>query len=186
MGNQKTMVLESAIGKQAVDSSGSPVGVVRMDAEKSYSGTGELLRDHLNDSNQGAWDTIKGKIDYMYESLDLALGALESETDFKAEIATRLEKGQKLFFKPNLVFPFCITPGTHEPGNGLTACTDWGFVAALMRWFHDKLGVRYHQMALGEAATATSATAGYYSMMMPDGSRMTTEAVIEGKSGDFY
>ncbi|MCP4753838.1 MAG: DUF362 domain-containing protein, partial [Proteobacteria bacterium] len=47
-------------------------------------------------------------------------------------------------------------------------------------------GVRYHQMALGEAATATSATAGYYSMMMPDGSRMTTEAVIEGKSGDFY
>jgi hypothetical protein len=59
-------------------------------------------------------------------------------------------------------------------------------MAALMRWFHDKLGVSYYQMALGEAATVTTAAAHMFSIINPDGKTVTPEAVIEGKSGDFY
>ena len=51
-----------------------------------------------------------------------------------------------------------------------------------MRWFHDKLKVSYYQMSLGEAATAMSAAAGYYSLYHPENRRVTTEAVLEGKS----
>ena len=79
-----------------------------------------------------------------------------------------------------------IDPATHGPGLGNTACTEWPFVAALMRWFHDRLGVRYHQMAVGEAATVMSAAAGLFSMTNPEGKKITTEAVIEGRAGNFY
>ncbi len=47
-----------------------------------------------------------------------------------------------------------------------------------MRWFHDKLDISYHQMALGEASTCTFILAKSYNI--------PTEAVLEGRSGDFY
>jgi len=55
-----------------------------------------------------------------------------------------------------------------------------------MRWFHDKLGISYHQMALGEAATAMPSAAGQYAMLKAEGRKVTAEAVIEGRSDDFY
>jgi len=180
------MWIVSPMGKRLPDSAGSPVGVVRLDPEKSYAGVGELLQKVINDSNQEAWDKIKSKIDYTYEGLDFALAPLKEETGFEKEIKDRLNKGQKLLFKPNLVNTFNIDPQTHGPGLGNTACTEWSFVAALMRWFHDRLGIRYHQMAVGEAATSMSASAGLFSMINPEGKTITTEAVIEGRSGEFY
>ena len=91
-----------------------------------------------------------------------------------------------MLFKPNLVNPVNINPQSHDPGVGSTACTEWAFIAALMRWFREKLGVSYHSMALGEAATMMTSMAAFFSMTNPDGRTITPEAVIEGKSGDFY
>ncbi|MBW1709224.1 MAG: DUF362 domain-containing protein [Deltaproteobacteria bacterium] len=179
-------VIDSPMGKREVDSTGAPVGVVRMDVDQSYAGVGELLQEYINHSSQEAWDKIKAKIDYTYDKLDLALAPLEKVTNFTSEIKAKLEKGQKLLFKPNLVSISNINPQTHEPDMGSFACTEWPFIAALMRWFHDKLSVSYYQMSLGEAATTMASTASQYSMMNPEGKTITTEAVIEGKSGNFY
>ncbi len=180
------MWIDSPLGKRLPDAGGSPVGVARLDPEKAYAGVGELLQQVINESSQEAWNKIKAKIDYTYEGLDYALGPLKEETGFEKEIKARLDKGEKFLFKPNLVAPFNIDPQTHGPTTASTTCTEWPFVAALMRWFHDRLGVRYHQMAVGEAATAMSAAAGFFSMINPEGKTVTTEAVIEGRSGNFY
>ena len=168
------------------DHDGSPVGVVRMDAARSYAGVGELLQAYIDRSNQEAWNEIKGKIDYTYKHLDLALDPLVAKTDFAKELKSRLERGQKLLFKPNLVGVQNIDPQTHGPAAASTSCTEWPFVAALMRWFHDQLGVSYHQMALGEAATLMPAMASLYTLLHPGGGSVTAEATIEGRSGDFY
>ena len=114
------------------------------------------------------------------------MSPLDTETGFSREIKSRVKKGQKLLFKPNLVNIFTIDPQTHEPGTGSTACTEWTLVAALMRWFHDKLDISYHQMAIGEAATCMPAAASFYSMVNPEKRLVTTEAAIEGKTGGFY
>jgi hypothetical protein len=92
------------------------------------------------------------------------LSLLEKETVFGHEIKARLEKRQKLFFKPNLVVPTCIEPQPHGPDRGSTTVTEWAFIAALMRWFHDKMDIGYYQMCIGEAATAMTSTAEYFSM----------------------
>ncbi|MEW6185686.1 MAG: DUF362 domain-containing protein [Thermodesulfobacteriota bacterium] len=180
------MWIDSPLGKRRPDSGGSPVGVARLDPEKAYLGIGELLQQVINNSSQEAWEKIKAKIDYTYEGLDLALTPLKEETGFEKEIKARLAKGQKLFFKPNLVGPLSIDPQSHGLATASTMCTEWPFTAALMRWFHDRLGVRYHQMAIGEAATALSAMAGLFSMINPEGKKISTEAVIEGRSENFY
>lgn len=186
MTSQDHTLMNSAIGEIAPDGDGSPIGLARIDPEKSYSGIGILLQDFINNSDHDAWEKIKQKIDYTFENLDLALDALKAETSFHKEIKSRLEKSQKLLFKPNLVNPVCINPKTHDPGMGSTACTEWAFIAALMRWFHEKLKISYYQMALGEASTLTSSIAGFFTMMNPNNQPITPESVIEGKSGDFY
>ncbi|MHA2185750.1 MAG: DUF362 domain-containing protein [Promethearchaeota archaeon] len=184
--NQKKISFNSPLGTQENDSAGSPVGVVRVDVSKSYLGVPLLLQKVINESDQESWDQITTKIDYTYECLDSALTPLEQSTSFIAQIKERLEAGQKLLFKPNLVAPNCIDSQTHGPYTGVAACTDWCFIAALMRWFHEKAGISYYKMSLGEAATAMSATANMYSKTNPEGREITTEAVIEGKSGNFY
>ena len=98
----------------------------------------------------------------------------------------RLKKGQKLLFKPNLVGVQNIDPQTHGEVPSSTTNTEWAFIAALMRWFHEKLDVSYHQMMLGEAATFMPAIAKVYSMINPSGKTVTVEAALEGKCDDFY
>ena len=186
MSHSKPSMVESPVGRGELDSTGSPVGVARLDVDSSYAGVGELLRGYIDDSSEESWKRIVAKIDYTYESLDLALSPLETETGFGREIEARLAKGQKLLFKPNLVVIHNIDPQTHGPGSGSTTCTEWPFIAALMRWFHDKRGVSYHQMSVGEAATVMSSAARLYSMLNSDGRPVTTEAAIEGKASDFY
>lgn len=178
--------VDSPVGKMQVDAAGSPVGVVRMDASQSYVGIGELLQDFINNANPVAWKAVSAKIDYTFQKLDLALASLVQETAMSGEIRSRLARGQKLFFKPNTVVPRIIEPLTHGLSSMATAATEWSFIAALMRWFHDKMGVRYHQMAVGEAATGMSSMAQLFTNLNPEGKRITTEAVLEGKSGEFY
>jgi len=186
MDTENKLTVDSPIGRQNVDASGAPVGVVRMDVEKSYAGIGELLKDYINNSNQSSWNDIKIRIDYTCSCLDQALGPLAKKTGLPREIADRLKKGQKLLFKPNLVGLINIDPQTHGPTPASTTCTEWPFIAALMRWFHDKLNVSYYQMCLGEAATVMPAAARMLTMLHPDGKKITTEAALEGKCGDFY
>jgi hypothetical protein len=186
MNPSKALILETPLGKREIDHSGSPLGVVRMDASQSYQGMGELLSKYIDSSDQESWRRIKKKIDYTYEQIDFALAPLRAETGFGKKIQLQMAQGKKLLFKPNLVNPLCMDPQTHKPDWGSTACTEWSFLAALMRWFHDKLDIPYHRMALGEAATCMAAAAGYYSHIHPEKNTITPEAVIEGKVGDFY
>ena len=182
----KQFLMESPIGQHNPDQDGAPIGVTRIDPEQSYSGIGELLQEYINNSDSTVWEKIRKKIDYTFEILDLALGPLKKESDFHLEIKSRIERGQKLLFKPNLVNPMNIDQHSHGPGMGSTACTEWAFIAALMRWFREKLEISYHMMAIGEASTMTTAVAGFFSMVNQNGQTITPEAVIEGRSGDFY
>ncbi|MHA1727547.1 MAG: DUF362 domain-containing protein [Promethearchaeota archaeon] len=186
MKKKKAIIFDSPLGKKEADSSGSPVGVVRIDANKSYTGIRELLQKFINNSDQESWNQITKKIDYTYNNIDYALSFLEEEASFNLQINERLEKGQKLLFKPNIVSPMNIDSQTHGVGRGSNACTEWAFIASLMRWFHDKIGISYHQMMIGDAATAQAASAKMYTRINPENKIITPEAVIEGKSGDFY
>lgn len=186
MATKEAMTVDSSVGRAKLDAAGSAVAAVKMDAAQTYIGVPDLLKSVIDESSTEAWQKIKGKIDYIYANLDQALGRLDKETGFGQKVKSQVKAGKKLLFKPNLVNPSNIDPTTHGEGLGNTACTEWPFIAALMRWFHDKLDIAYHEMALGEAASVTSGTAGYYSMAFNGGRRITTEAVMEGKSGDFY
>ncbi len=186
MKNAEVLSIQSCLGERPVDSEGSPVGVVRMEVERAYTGTADLLMEYINSSSPEAWEKIKIKIDYIFDNLNLALNPLDRETNFIKEINSRVARGQKLLFKPNLVNILNIDFRTHGPGMGHTACTEWPFIAALMRWFHDKAGISYYCMSLGEAATTMAAMAALFSNVHPQGKRVPAEAVIEGRAGDFY
>jgi len=186
MSDKKGATVDSSIGELTVDATGSAISVVRMDPVQSYPHIPELLQIYIDKADVAAWEKIKAKIDYTYVSLDYALRALNEETSFAKKVKSQVKKGKKLFFKPNLVNPTCIDPLTHGEGMGSPACTHWAFIAALMRWFHDKLDISYHEMALGEASTSLTTTARAASLLFMGGKKVTTEAVIEGKVGDFY
>jgi uncharacterized protein (DUF362 family) len=186
MNKSKEVMVHTAIGDGMIDRNGSAVAVARMDVDRSYGGIGLLLQKVIRDSNTSAWEEIKTKINYTYKNLDEALSALEKETPFLSQIHERLRKGQKLLFKPNLVSVESYEPYTFGPSPGSTGVTDWAFVAAVMRWFHDQAGISYYQMSIGEAATAMSSFAAGYRHLKKTGRPVTTEAVIEGRSDDFY
>lgn len=186
MKEAKEGMVHSALGDGMLDRNGAAVAVARMDVEKSYRGIDLLLQKFIRDSDGAAWNEIKAKIDYTYESLDVALSALEKEVSFLSSINKRLKQGQKLLFKPNLVSTENIDPYTYGPTAGSTSNTEWSFVAAVMRWFHDKAGISYYHMSLGEAASAMSSVAANYRHIKKAGRPVTTEAVIEGRSDDFY
>jgi hypothetical protein len=184
MPEDNAATVHSPIGEVALDSGGVAVGVVRMDPRQSYADLPELLKEVIDTGSDAAWQAIRQRTDYTYDALDAALSPLRGEAGFDAMLRDELARGKKLLLKPNLVNPICIDPREHGLGLGYTTCTAWPFVAALMRRLHDDLGVSYHQMALGEAATAMSAASGYFTQLR--GKPVTREAVIEGRSGDFY
>jgi hypothetical protein len=168
------------------DASGSLVTVARIEPEKAYVGVPELLRRVIDESDAESWRRIREKIDYIYANLDHVLGALGAETDFGERIREEVGRGKKLLFKPNLVIPEHIDPLTHGESSFKGVCTEWPFIAALMRWIHDNLDVSYHQMALGETATLTSMYEGYYNLHFDTDRPITSEALFEGRSGGFY
>ncbi|MDY9925727.1 DUF362 domain-containing protein [Methanosarcina sp.] len=180
----KGAVVDSQLGKREIDSEGSPVAGSRMDVSKAYSGVPGLLQKVINENDTAAWTEIVEKIDYIYSKLDYSLGGLDRETGFASQVKSQIRAGKKLLFKPNLVGPVAIDAGTHCEGMGASICTEWPLIAALMRWFHDRLDVHYYQMALGEAST--SALLMTVSFRLTSGKDITTEALFEGRSEDFY
>jgi hypothetical protein len=180
----KSEYVYSQLDKRKIDSEGSPVAGSRMDTSKAYSGVPGLLEKVINENDTAAWEKIVEKIDYIYSNLDYSLCGLDRETGFASEVKSQVQAGKKLLFKPNLVGPVAIDAGTHCEGLGASICTEWSLIAALMRWFHDRLDIQYYQMALGEAST--SALLMTVSFRLTTGKEVTTEALFEGKSGDFY
>jgi hypothetical protein len=168
------------------DNTGSPVAVVRMNPLRSYAGIPQLLQSYINDEDNQAWEEIRRKIDYTYNNLGVLMEELNSQTGMEEQLREWLATGKKLLFKPNLVNPLCIDPQHHGEAMGYDACTGWPFMAALMKWFHDRLDISFHSMCIGEAATAISQTAAFLSRHYTEGRAITTEAVIEGRSDDFY
>ena len=47
-----------------------------------------------------------------------------------------------------------------------------------MRWFHDKLGISYPEMCVGEASTTDSAAANLFSLLNPDHPLLAISAKI--------
>lgn len=180
----KGAVVDSPLGQKKIDSEGAPISGVRMEVSRAYAGIPGLLQKVIKDNDAAAWREITNKIDYIYDNLNYSLAGLDRETGFAGEVQSQIRSGKKLLFKPNLVCPSVIDPVTHGEGEGAPICTEWPLIAALMRWFHDKLDLSYYQMALGEAASATFTLACMYSEAI--GKAITTEAIIEGRSGDFY
>ena len=182
----KTQRVHTAVGDGMIDTEGAAVAVARMDAAKSYQGAGLLLRKVIRDGDTAAWEAIKAGIDYTYESVARMLSELERQTGFLSEIGHHLDQGRKLLFKPNLVSAESVDPYHYGPSPGSTGNTEWPFVAAVMRWFHDRGGISYYRMCLGEASTTLSSVAAHYRYLKKGGRPVTTEAVIEGRSDDFY
>ena len=179
-----TESVRTSIGQLEIDSAGSLIGAARMDARRSYANLPVLLQSVIDNADADAWRKIAAGTDYIFENLDHALAPLLLDTPLGDEVKAELAQGKKLFFKPNLVNAACIDADDHGRGIGYTTCTAWPLIAALMRWFHDRIGVSYHQMALGEAATMMSALAAAYSRQ--HGKPVTREAIMEGRVDDFY
>ncbi len=186
MTTRQAVTVDSPLGKAEPDSTGAPVTVVCLDPLQAYVGVPDLLKKVIDESSAEAWQKIRERIDYIYNNLALALSLLDRVTNFSRTVKSEVATGKKLLFKPNLVAPTSLDPITHGEGPGDSACTNWTFIAALMRWFHDVLEIDYFNMMLGEAASAAAMNAGYYTHAFGKGRRITTEAVIEGRSGDFY
>jgi hypothetical protein len=186
MGKMKKAMASSAAKGGTGEKGAAPLGVARLDPDKSYKGMAPLLKEVIRSTHEAAWGEIKAKIDYTYQHVDIALAALNRETSFLSQVTARLEHGQKLLFKPNLVSMEAINPYTLLPLPGFLATTEWAFVAAVMRWFHDKGKISYYRMCVGEAATASASLAALYTHIKKGGRPVTAEAAIEGRSDDFY
>ena len=186
MGKAKKSVMDSVAKGKAKERGKAALGVARLEADKSYKGIAPLLKEVIRSTDEAAWGEIKTKIDYTYQHVDIALAALNQETAFLSKVKARIEQGQKLLFKPNLVNIEAINPYTHLPLPGFIATTEWPFVAAVMRWFHDKGGISYYRMCVGEAATVSAAIAALYTRIKKGSRPVTVEAAIEGRSDDFY
>ena len=155
-GMAKGQSAELASPQVALDTGGSRIGAVRMDVSKSYDGVPELLAAYVQsgETDGAAWAKIRAKIDYTYECIHHALKEVVLQDSVKSKIKTELQAGKKLLFKPNIVNPQVFDmSGSGTPGPGILANTDWVFLAALMRWFHDKLDISYASMAVGEAGS---------------------------------
>ena len=183
MSARPVMTVQSPIGKKQLDSRGSAVGAARMDPAEAYGPNPMLLKEYIDTGSEKAWTDIKKRIDNVYVTVSSALESLDAEAPFSGDIKEQVSSGKKLFFKPNLVTLPIIDFTTHEP-RLIGSCTPWEFIAAVMRWFHDRCDITYHRMALGEAGTSMFSAAIMASRAF--GTPVTTQAVMEGKCGDNY
>jgi hypothetical protein len=176
-------LVNSPIGKKPLDSAGSAIGAARMNPAETYIYIAKLLQEYINTGTESAWQKIRQRIDDIYLATSAALETLEAESPFLAEIKKQVLAGKILLFKPSIVTLPLIDYQTHGPGIP-GANSHWEFVAVIMRWFHDKAGITYHQMAVGEAGMSISTDTAAVSRML--GRQLTPEAVMEGKYGNDY
>jgi hypothetical protein len=179
----RVMMVQSPLGRKNLDYAGSAIGAARMDPAETYVYIAKLLQEYINTGSLIAWQEIRQSIDAIYHTVSAALEALETESPFLAEIQLQVSGGKRLFFKPNVVVLPQIDWQTHGPGIP-GANTHWEFAAAVMRWFHDKAGISYHQMAVGEAGMTTPLDSDTLSRKLAR--KVTPEAILEGKYGDEY
>jgi len=184
MKSKSGQMVQSSIGENQLDNTGAAIGAARINPDRAYNAIGMLLKEYINDSSESAWKEIQTRTDNIYDAVSSAIEALDGEVSFSRDILKHLEAGKKLLFKPNMVSLPAIDPRTHEP-RLLGVCTPWEFVAAVMRWFHDKKSISYHQMSMGEAGPRTSLAAALMSRVF-GGKTVTTQAVMEGKCGENY
>ncbi len=184
MKSKSGQMVQSPIGKRRLDCTGAAIGAARMNPDTAYGAISTLLKEYIDNGSENAWSEIQQRIDNIYEAVSIAMEALDGEISFSGDIMKHLDMGKKLLFKPNMVSLPTIDPRTH--GQGLVGvCTPWEFVAAVMRWFHDKRGITYHQMSMGEAGPRTSMVAATTSKVFGGGT-VTTQAIMEGKCGENY
>ena len=185
--NEKTkdqnVIVESPLGRRSLDHAGSAIGAARMDPSQTYIYIAGLLQEYINTGSSAAWQKICRRIDAIFVTVSAALDALEAESPFLADIKLELVSGKKLFFKPNMVTLPLIDWQTHGPGIP-GANSHWEYVACVMRWFHDKGSITYHQMAVGEAGMTVPLDADTISRKL--GRRITPEAIMEAKYGDDF
>ncbi|MFC1958297.1 DUF362 domain-containing protein, partial [Chloroflexota bacterium] len=176
-------VVESPLGRKQLDSTGAAIGASRVNPDNVYGPIPMLLKEYINEGSEKAWDEIGQRIDNVYFAVSTAMEALDSEEPFSAEVSELVAAGKLLLFKPNLVTLPTLDPETHDPAL-VGTCTPWSFLAAVMRWFHDKCAITYYRMAVGEAGTATSKAAIMASKVF--GMNVTTQALMEGKCGNYF
>ena len=158
------------------DTEGSLIGAVRLDTARAYADVPGLLERTIKQDDSAAWALLKQRIDYVYEHLGYALAPVLNKDDLRQRMVAEVEAGRKLFFKPNIVAANVLDfPGDGTPGltTGVVAATNWTLMAALLRFFHDELGIRFCQMAVGEAGVTTGA----YATIL----ECPAEAVLEGR-----
>jgi len=158
------------------DADGSLIGAVRMDPVDAHGDVPGLLERTIKDADAEAWSQLKSKIDYVYGRLGHALRPVLAHEGLAERIKTELAAGRRLFFKPNVVCAVVLDyVGDGTPGltTGVVAATPWQSVAALLRYFHDDVGVPYHQMAIGEAGVTTPMLSTFFGC--------APEAVLEGR-----
>ena len=157
------------------DTEGSLIGAVRLDPTRAYGDVPGLLEQTIK-QDDAAWALLKQRIDYVYDHLGYALAPVLKKDDLRQRMIAEVEAGRKLFFKPNIVAANVLDfPGDGTPGltTAVVAATNWTFMAALLRFFHDELGIRFRQMAVGEAGVTTGA----YATIL----ECPAEAVLEGR-----
>jgi hypothetical protein len=173
-----SMIVNSTTGRLPLDGTGSAVAAARLDPANTFAAVSQLMKEYIDNGSQKAWQDVKTIIDRVYAGVASTLDTLEAETAFSKEIKAQVSAGKRLFFKPNLVILPLIDYRTH--GRGMPGSNaEWAFTAAVIRWFHDRLGLSYHQMAMGEAGMTTTAGAELASQLC--GQTVTREAVLEGK-----
>ena len=158
------------------DSEGSLIGAARVDAALAYGDVPGLLERTIRQDDHAAWALLKQRIDYVHDHLGYVLAPVLKRDGLRQRITAEVEAGRKLFFKPNVVAADVLGfAGDGSPGltTGVRAATNWTFMAALLRFFHDELGIRYRQMAVGEAGVTTGAFATILGC--------PPEAVLEGR-----
>ena len=182
--NLNEVIVDSKIGKKKIDYKGSAISAVRLDAYKAYDGIPILLQKFIDYKDYAAWGEIVKKIDYIYYNIDCLLSKLDKEIHFKEKVKYDVNKGKKLLFKPNIIGSIAIDPITHREADTKKICTEWPIVAAIMRWFHDELNISYSKMSIGESSASTLMISKFLSNIA--GKEITPQAVIEGKSEEFY
>jgi len=184
------------------DSNGSLISVMKLDLDKTYIGVPDLLQIYIQNeylllnnkiageqervakkAMEDAWQEIEEKIDYTYEHMQQLFKNIWDENPAaKRRIINDVKCRKKLVIKPNWVTPLeDIDPSTWGPGAGWGGSTAWCFIAALLRYFHDKLEIPYSMMALAEGGDKHEFDVAFLNKL---GLPITDLAIYEGRAVD--
>ena len=132
-----------------IDSKGSAIGAARMNPAEAYGSIPQLLKEYINEGSDNTWQLIRKRIDNLYITVCAALDSLEQEVHYVDNVKNEVGKNKKLLFKPNQVVLPLIDYYTYGPGM-TGVCTPWEFAAVVMRWFHDRAGIRCERSCISE------------------------------------